>query len=203
MLRATTDMVDDPETYVFGREAEHDQIEQLLDHAGSGPPAWRWRACPGSVSRRCGEKALALARRRGLQVIATTPSEPDRRSAFAGLGDLFDGLPDDVLADLPGPQRRAHRRRVVRRAMTARRRPIRKRCRVPYSAFCAVWPTRTAAGGDRRRAVARSRVGTRAGLRSGRPATSDLRAAGPAAAQRRRAVAGVGAGLRGWRGCRR
>ena len=40
-------------------------------------------------------------------MIATAPSEPDSTLAFAGLGDLFDGLPADVLAALPGPQRRA------------------------------------------------------------------------------------------------
>ena len=100
-------MADDPQTNVFGRESEQAQIERLLDLAGSGPAGVALEGGPGIGKSTLWREALALARRRGLEVIATAPSEPDSTLAFAGLGDLLDGLPADVLAALPGPQRRA------------------------------------------------------------------------------------------------
>jgi hypothetical protein len=40
-------------------------------------------------------------------VLEAAPAEPDAPLAFAGLGDLFERLPEDVLQGLSGPQRRA------------------------------------------------------------------------------------------------
>jgi DNA-binding CsgD family transcriptional regulator/tetratricopeptide (TPR) repeat protein len=102
-----TDIADDPPTNVFGRESEHAQIKRLLDLTWSGPAGVSLEGGPGIGKSTLWREALALARRRGLEVIATAPSEPDSTLAFAGLGDLFDGLTADILAALPGPQRRA------------------------------------------------------------------------------------------------
>ena len=40
-------------------------------------------------------------------MLSSRPSEPDRGLTYAGLGDLFDPIVDEVLPDLPPPRRRA------------------------------------------------------------------------------------------------
>ena len=42
-----TEVADDPQTNVFGRESEHAQIERLLDLAGSGPAGVALEGGPG------------------------------------------------------------------------------------------------------------------------------------------------------------
>jgi DNA-binding CsgD family transcriptional regulator len=51
-----------------------------------------------------GEEA---ARERGLRVLSSRPAEAERGLAFAGLGDLFESVLDDVRAALAPPRRRA------------------------------------------------------------------------------------------------
>jgi len=92
---------------LFGRDAEWRQLEQLLDGSAVWPAGVALEGAPGIGKSTLWREAVGLARERGLQVIATAPSEPDRGLAFAALGDLFDGLPETVLAGLPEPQRRA------------------------------------------------------------------------------------------------
>lgn len=92
---------------MFGREAEREQIEQLLEQVAVGPVGLALEGVPGIGKSTLWREGVQLARDRGLQVLATAPSEPDGALAFAGLGDLFDELPGSVVADLPEPQRRA------------------------------------------------------------------------------------------------
>jgi len=92
---------------VLGRDAEWAQIEQLLDLAPPGPRGVALEGEPGIGKTTLWREAVSAARAAGYQVLATAPAEPDAALAFAGLGDLFDGLPEDVAASLPGPQRRA------------------------------------------------------------------------------------------------
>jgi DNA-binding CsgD family transcriptional regulator len=47
------------------------------------------------------------ARERGLRVLTSRPAEAESGLAFAGLGDLFDGVLDEVRAELAPPRRRA------------------------------------------------------------------------------------------------
>jgi hypothetical protein len=49
----------------------------------------------------------AAAVRRSYRVLECCPVSAEAQLAYAALADLFDGVPDDVLAELPGPQRRA------------------------------------------------------------------------------------------------
>jgi len=79
----------------------------LLDGASDGPAGLALEGAPGIGKTTLWRDAVAMARRRDYGVIATAPGEPDASLAFAGLGDLFDGLPGRVLAALPDPQRRA------------------------------------------------------------------------------------------------
>ena len=96
-----------PRTGPFGRHEERAQIERLLDEASSGPAGLALEGAPGIGKTTLWRAAVASARGRGYAVIATAPGEPDASLAFAGLGDLFDELPDGLLEALPDPQRRA------------------------------------------------------------------------------------------------
>ncbi len=92
---------------MFGREAERAQIEQLLQRASSVPVGIAIEGTAGIGKTTLWREAVLSARRRGYRVLECSPSEPDLALAFAGLGDLFDGLADEVTAGLPDPQRRA------------------------------------------------------------------------------------------------
>jgi DNA-binding CsgD family transcriptional regulator len=50
---------------------------------------------------------VAYARGRGLRVLVSQPAEAELHLAHVGLGDLFEGLLDDVLPELSPPRRRA------------------------------------------------------------------------------------------------
>jgi DNA-binding CsgD family transcriptional regulator len=92
---------------MFGRDAERKQIEGLLDSVAAGPAGLALQGAPGIGKTTLWREAIASARRRGYAVLEAAPGEPDSALAFAGLGDLFDGVIDEVVADLPDPQRHA------------------------------------------------------------------------------------------------
>ena len=92
---------------MFGREAERTQIEVLLDSVAAGPVGLALEGAPGVGKTTLWRAAVASARRRGYRVLEAAPGEPDAALAFAGLGDLLDGVIGEVVADLPDPQRHA------------------------------------------------------------------------------------------------
>ena len=92
---------------MFGRDAESVRVEQLLDMAVSGPAGLAFEGAAGIGKTTLWRDGVAAARRRGYTVMTTAPAEPDAALAFAGLGDLFDGLPEEIWASLPRPQRQA------------------------------------------------------------------------------------------------
>ena len=94
---------------VFGRESERARLEQLLGGGGDGdgPSGLLLEGVPGIGKSTLLRDAVAEARRWGWRVIASAPGEADRELAFAGLGDLFDGVAEETLVGLPDPQRRA------------------------------------------------------------------------------------------------
>jgi DNA-binding CsgD family transcriptional regulator len=92
---------------VFGREPECARIEQLLDRAPAGPVGIAVEGAPGIGKTTLWRHALGSARARGYRVLEAAPSEADGALAFSGLGDLFDGLGDELFGCLPDPRRRA------------------------------------------------------------------------------------------------
>ena len=94
---------------LFGREAERARLEELLDSVESGPVACILEGPPGIGKTTLWREAVESARRRGYELLETAPSEPDAVLAFSGLGDLFEGMPDELLDTLPDVQAHALR----------------------------------------------------------------------------------------------
>ena len=77
------------------------------DPAAQGPSAIALEGEAGIGKSTLWHAAVEDARGRGLRVLVSRPAESERSLALAGLGDLFDGVIDDVLPELTAPQRRA------------------------------------------------------------------------------------------------
>jgi len=92
---------------VFGRDAERAKVERVLDAVAYAPAGIGIEGDPGIGKTTVWRAAVESARRRDYMVLEAAPSEPDAPLAFAGLGDLFDRLPEAVLDGLSKPQRRA------------------------------------------------------------------------------------------------
>jgi DNA-binding CsgD family transcriptional regulator len=92
---------------LIGRTAELAALERFLDE--TGPRGLFVEGTAGMGKTRLWQEGLELARERGDRVLSTRPSGADARLAFAGLADLLEDPLDDVLLDLPAPQRRALR----------------------------------------------------------------------------------------------
>jgi DNA-binding CsgD family transcriptional regulator len=82
-------------------------VEQMLDAVACAPAGLAIEGAPGIGKTTVWRAAAESARRREYLVLEAAPAEPDAPLAFAGLGDLFERLPEDVLQGLSGPQRRA------------------------------------------------------------------------------------------------
>jgi primosomal protein N' len=79
----------------------------LLDAVADGPAGLMLEGVPGIGKTTVWCEAVESARRRGYRVLEAAPAEPDAQLGFAGLGDLLDRLPDEVLDGLSAPQRQA------------------------------------------------------------------------------------------------
>jgi DNA-binding CsgD family transcriptional regulator len=76
-----------------------------------------WLGMPTSVLLLEGEAGIGKtmlwragveqARRHGMRVLTSVATEPESRLSYVGLGDLLGPIADEVLADLPPPQRHA------------------------------------------------------------------------------------------------
>ena len=92
---------------IVGREDELSVVGGFLSDAGDGPASLVLEGVAGIGKTAIWKQAVDGARADGLAVRICRCSESDRGWAFAGLGDLFDGLDPDCLAELPEVQRSA------------------------------------------------------------------------------------------------
>ena len=92
---------------IIGRDVELAAIQAFLDRTAEGPHALVIEGAAGIGKSTLWLGAVAAARERGLEVLASRPAEPERLLANVVLGDLFDGVGPEHLAALPGPPRRA------------------------------------------------------------------------------------------------
>jgi DNA-binding CsgD family transcriptional regulator len=94
---------------VIGRAAERAELGEFADAVARGPAALALEGGAGVGKTTLWLSGLRLARERGCRVLATRPAAAEAGLGFAGLGDLFGGVLDDVLDVLPLPQAEALR----------------------------------------------------------------------------------------------
>src|SRR3954451_18738971 len=92
---------------IAGREQELDSIQAFLDGPVEGPAGLVIEGEAGIGKSTVWLGAGAGARERGFLVLSSRPAEAVRGLAHVGLGDLFEDVLDDVLAELSTPRRRA------------------------------------------------------------------------------------------------
>ena len=92
---------------VFGRDGERARVEQLLDTVPDGTVGLALEGTPGVGKTTVWREGVRRGGERGYRVLSSSPAEPDAALAFSGLGDLFDGIPEDAMGRLSAPQRQA------------------------------------------------------------------------------------------------
>ena len=94
---------------VVGRDVEIGALSAFLDRRGAvrGPIAIALEGDAGIGKSTLLRAAVEEARGRGWRVLSSRPAESERALAHAGLGDLLDGVLDEVLPALTAPRRRA------------------------------------------------------------------------------------------------
>jgi predicted ATPase len=95
------------DTTVIGREQEIAALTQFIEAVGELPGALLIEGEAGIGKTTIWEAGLRLARERGYLVMASRAGESEARLSFTALGDFFESVPDEVLLDLPEPQRTA------------------------------------------------------------------------------------------------
>ena len=99
---------------VVGREGELARIEAFLDPGSTAPRIALIEGQPGMGKTTLWSAAIEHATTRSWRVLLTRPTDAEATFAYAGLGDLLESAPDDALADLPMPQRKALRVALLR-----------------------------------------------------------------------------------------
>ena len=92
---------------VVGRDAERSSVHGFLDRAADRPVALVFEGEPGIGKSTLWFAAVEAARRLDPIVLSSHPAESERGLAYAGLGDLFERVLDDVIGELSPPRRRA------------------------------------------------------------------------------------------------
>jgi DNA-binding CsgD family transcriptional regulator len=99
---------------VVGRPAETRAVAAFLDGLSGGPSALVMEGEPGIGKTTLWFAALERARESGARVLTARPAEAESRMAYAALADLLGGVEDGLWAELPGPQRLAVDRVLLR-----------------------------------------------------------------------------------------
>lgn len=92
---------------MIGRTAELEAVERFLGDLEQAPGALLLEGSPGIGKTTVWRRVLERARARGMVVLACRPVEAEVKQSFASLADLLEPVVDDVLPDLPEPQREA------------------------------------------------------------------------------------------------
>lgn len=92
---------------IIGRERELATAALFLDHLDGGCAGLVFAGGAGIGKTTLWSAAVAQARERGLCALSTRVIESEAKLGFAALGDLLEPVVDDLLAELPEPQRQA------------------------------------------------------------------------------------------------
>src|SRR6202000_809536 len=98
----------------LGREVEPAGIGTFLRQAGSSERVLLLTGEAGSGKTTLLDEGRGAAAARGHRVLSATPVETETSLAYAGLADLLESVPADLVNGLPGPQRVAVRHAVLR-----------------------------------------------------------------------------------------
>ena len=96
-----------PDAGVHGRAAELARLGRFLDEVTGHPAALLIEGEPGMGKTTLWSAGIDQARRRGWRVLTCRPVQAEAALSLSALGDLLEPVPDAVLSELPGPQRRA------------------------------------------------------------------------------------------------
>ncbi len=99
---------------VVGRDEELASIAAFVEGPIDGPAALVLEGEPGIGKSALWRAGVDLAREAGMRVLTALPAEAETGLAFAGLGDLLDGVLDEVLPALTPPRRQALRVAMLR-----------------------------------------------------------------------------------------
>ncbi|HEV2372993.1 MAG TPA: AAA family ATPase [Streptosporangiaceae bacterium] len=92
---------------MIGRDAELAVVDAFLGGFGSGMQVLAIQGEPGIGKTTIWLEGVRRAQSRGALVLVARPAETEAGLSFAGLADLFGGVPAEVCAGLPLPQREA------------------------------------------------------------------------------------------------
>jgi DNA-binding CsgD family transcriptional regulator len=92
---------------IIARQSELAALDDFLESLDKWPRALFFEGAAGIGKTRLWREGLERGRSRGLRVLATRPGSAEVRLAFAGIADLLREVLDEVLVQLPAPQRRA------------------------------------------------------------------------------------------------
>jgi DNA-binding CsgD family transcriptional regulator/tetratricopeptide (TPR) repeat protein len=96
-----------PRAPIVGRETERETVERFTLGMADGPAALVLDGLAGIGKTAIWTEGVTAAQLSGIAVRSCRCTESDAGWAFAGLGDLLDGLSGDVTNDLPEIQQRA------------------------------------------------------------------------------------------------
>jgi len=99
---------------VIARSYELGAVERLLSRAAAGPAALVLSGEAGIGKTTLWNAARAEAGARGFRVLSSRPARTEAQLPLGGFGDLFGGVPAELLERLPDPQRRALEVALVR-----------------------------------------------------------------------------------------
>ncbi len=89
---------------VVGRQAELRGIGGFLESIATGPRALILDGQPGIGKTTLVQAGVADAIARGYTVLSCRPSQSEARLSYSSISDLFAGVADSDLGDLPTPQ---------------------------------------------------------------------------------------------------
>jgi DNA-binding CsgD family transcriptional regulator len=92
---------------VVGRERELQFVGAFFDGSVECPAGLVLEGEPGIGKSTLWLAAVRMARERGFVVLVACPAQAERGLGHVGLGDLFDGVLDNVIGELSPPRRRA------------------------------------------------------------------------------------------------
>jgi DNA-binding CsgD family transcriptional regulator len=92
---------------IVGREHELASIRAFFDHGEGGPAALMLEGEAGIGKTTLWLAGVEHARSDGVRALTTRPAQAERGLAHSGLGDLLEGVLDEVLPALEPPRRRA------------------------------------------------------------------------------------------------